>query len=165
MTNTIIAAVSENNVIGVKGNIPWKIPEDIQRFKSLTLNHPVIMGRKTFESILKSLGKPLPKRRNIVLSSHLETQPGIYVARTMEEALSLAENQDSYIIGGEQIYKLFLPHTDRLKITRVHAHYDGDAFFPQVDWNEWELVDSKGRLSAGKINFFYSFLTYSRRGR
>jgi dihydrofolate reductase len=164
MTLTIIAAVSRNNVIGANGKIPWNIPEDMKRFKDLTLNHSVIMGRKTFENILNKFGKPLPKRKNIVLSTTLRAQERIYIARTIDEALVLTEGRDSFVIGGAQIYELFLPKVDKLEITRVEEYFEGDAFFPEVNWNEWRMIDSESRDNPLEIKLpFYSFLTYIRK--
>ena len=106
MSLILIAAVSDNDVIGLNGKVPWYIPEDMKRFKELTLNHPVIMGRKTYESIPDN-SRPLPKRKNIILSRTLNHGDGIYIARNIEEVLALTENQDSYVIGGRKIYGLF----------------------------------------------------------
>ena len=99
MKITLIAAISENNVIGVEGKVPWHIPEDMKRFRELTLEHPAIMGRKTYESIPDRF-RPLPKRKNIVMSKSLNPKEGIYIARNVDEALVLAEEKDSYVIGG-----------------------------------------------------------------
>ena len=157
----IIAAVSDNNVIGVKGKIPWHIPEDLRRFKELTLDHPVIMGRRTYESIPERF-RPLPKRKNIVLSSSLSDQEGIYIARTIDEALELIEDRDSYVIGGRRVYELFLPYVDRLEITRVHRSFEGETFFPEVNWDEWETSNEERDLVSENERIPYSFLTYSR---
>lgn len=160
MNLTIIAAASENNVIGMKGKIPWDIPKDKKRFRGLTKDHPVIMGRKTYESILESLGKPLPQRKNIILSNTLASEEGIYIAGNIEEALRLTDDRDSYVIGGGEIYELFLPFTDRIELTRIHRHFEGDAFFPEVKWNDWNLVYEEKNLSESGIP--YSFLTYEK---
>ncbi len=161
MALAIIAAISDNNVIGMEGKIPWNIPEDMKRFRDLTLNHPVIMGRKTFENILNKFGKPLPERKNIVLSTALKSQEGIHIARTIDEALRLTGKENSYVIGGAQIYKLFLPEADKLEITRIHGYFAGDAFFPQVNWNEWQLVNSEIEDNLPEIiPSCCSFLTY-----
>ena len=161
MKITLIAAISENNVIGKNGKIPWNIPEDLGRFKKLTLEHPIIMGRKTYES-LPEKSRPLPKRKNIVMSNSLSPTEGIYVAKNLEEALKLAENKDAYVIGGEEIYRLFLPVADKLEITRVHKKYEGDSFFPQeIEWSEWGLLNEKNGTSKNE-KVSYSFLTYSR---
>tara|TARA_Y100000310_G_scaffold344356_1_gene456710 strand:+ start:7280 stop:7762 length:483 start_codon:yes stop_codon:yes gene_type:complete len=158
---TLIAAISDNNVIGSNGKIPWYLPEDLRRFKEITLNHPVIMGRKTYESIPKKF-RPLPQRKNIVLSSSLKNQKGIYIARTIDEALELTEDRDSYIIGGESVYESFLPIAEELEITRVRKNFEGDAFFPKVNWDEWNLSSEESGTSKNESIPYY-FLTYLRK--
>jgi len=160
MDLTIIAAASENNVIGKENRIPWRIKEDMNRFKRLTLNHPVIMGRKTYESLPPKF-RPLPQRKNIILSNTLASEEGIYIAENIEEALGLTDDKDSYIIGGGEIYELFLPFTDKIELTRIHRHFKGDAFFPEVDWKDWNLVHEEKNLSESGLP--YSFLTYEKR--
>lgn len=157
---TLIVAVSENNVIGIGDKIPWRIKEDMLRFKNLTLNHSVIMGRKTYESIPEKF-RPLPDRKNIIMSRTLGIQNGIYIARNVDEALNFAEKKDSYIIGGEEIYKMFLPLSNKIELTRVHKNYEGDVFFPEVNWDEWNLINDSGKLSTDK-DTEYSFLTYEK---
>ena len=161
MKITLIAAISENNVIGVEGKVPWHIPEDMKRFRELTLEHPAIMGRKTYESIPDRF-RPLPKRKNIVMSKSLNPKEGIYIARNVDEALVLAEEKDSYVIGGAEIYRLFLSLADELEITRVRKYFDGNAFFPEVDWNEWKLINPEENLISKNEGIPYSFLTYKR---
>lgn len=160
MDLTIIAAVSDNNVIGIGNKIPWYIKEDLQRFKRLTLNHPVIMGRKTYKSIPEKF-RPLPHRKNIILSSRMESSEGIYVARSIEEALKLANDDDSYVMGGERVYRDFLPLSNRMELTRVHEKYNGDAFFPEVNWEDWKL-DGETR-NENSLGLEYSFLSYVRK--
>ena len=160
MSLTIIVAVSENNLIGIGGKIPWKIKEDMERFKQLTLNHTVIMGRKTYESLPQKF-RPLPGRKNIVLSNTLKQENGIYIARNIEEALELTDNQDTYVVGGEKIYKLFLPLVDRIELTRIHQYLKGDAFFPKQNRENWKILLGKKNLSEDGIP--YSFSIYLRR--
>ena len=157
MDLTIIAAISENNVIGNKGKIPWRIEEDMKRFKYLTIGHPVIMGRKTYESIPRKF-RPLPERKNIVLSRDYQSDEKIYVARDINEALKLTDRKDSFVIGGEIIYELFLPFANKMELTRVHDNFEGDVFFPEVNWKEWKLMNEEKHLQ-------YSFLSYSRTKR
>ena len=161
MDLAIIVSASKNNVIGLKGKTPWHISKDMKRFKDITINHPVIMGRKTYEFILETLGKPLPQRKNIVLSTTLNPGGEIHVARNIEEALKLSDNQDTYIIGGEKIYRLFLPLVNRIELTRIHQYFDGDAFFPETNWEEWSMILDQRDLSEEGIP--YSFLTYLRK--
>ena len=151
----IIAAISENNVIGNNNEIPWHIPEDLKRFKQLTMGNSVIMGRKTYESIISRLGHPLKGRKNIVLSRNNDFKDeGIIVARTIDEALDKnKDNEIAYVIGGESIYNDFIPFASLMEITRVHKKVEGDAFFPEINWGEWVETfreDKKG----------YSFITY-----
>ena len=162
MDIAIIAAVSENNVIGIENRIPWKIPEDMGHFKDLTIGHPVIMGRRTYESISGKF-RPLKDRKNIVLSSTLGSGDGIHVARTIEEALELTNGEDSYVMGGERVYRDFLPLVNRMELTRVHETCDGDAFFPEVDLNDWKLVDDIRDITS--LGVEYSFLSYVRRNQ
>ncbi len=153
----LIASVSENNVIGNKGNLPWHISDDLKRFKQLTLNHPVIMGRKTFESILKVFGKPLPGRTNIVVTRDKNYQsPGCIIKNSIEEGIKEAKklDKDIYIIGGQNIYEQSIDFADRLEITKIHKNYEGDAFFPKIgkEWKETKREDKDG----------FSFITYQR---
>ena len=144
MKLAIIAAISENNVIGNKGKIPWHISEDLKRFKKLTLNHPVIMGRNTYFSILEQLGKPLPNRTNIVLSNdpNFNSDEQIIVARTLSEAVKKASNLDEqiYFIGGQKVYEQAIKIANYMHLTLVKGIYDGDAFFPKLNSQEWREV-------------------------
>ena len=161
MNLILIAAISENNVIGIKNKVPWYIPEDIKKFRELTINHPVIMGRNTYESIPEKFC-PLSQRKNIVLSNSLSNQKGIYIARNIDEALELTEDRDSYVIGGEIVYGLFLPLAKKLEITRVHRSFEGDSFFPEVNLDEWNLSNEERGISENE-SIPYSFLTYLRK--
>jgi len=159
---TIIAAVSDNDVIGINNKIPWRIPEDMNHFRDLTNGHPVIMGRKTYESLGKKGSKfrPLPNRKNIVLSKSFETDEAIYVARNIDDVFGYAKDKDSFVIGGSEIYNLFFPYCSRMEITRVHRNFSGDSFFPNVDWGEWELVREESHCNE---KLFYSFQSYIKR--
>ncbi len=151
----VIAAISENYCIGKDNTIPWHIKEDLQRFRKLTLNYPVIMGRKTYDSLPK---KPLEKRINIILTKQDNfNQDGIVVKKTLEDAILFCKDYKSiYFIGGESIYKQAMPLADRLEITKVHQVIDGDAFFPAIDNNQWKIQDKDSKDG-------YSFLTYVRK--
>ena len=171
MSLIIIAAISENNVIGKDGKVPWRITKedkakyrgDIDRFRDLTIDHPVIMGRKTYESIPPRY-RPLPRRLNIVLSRSKDfLDEGVADVRSVEEALKICDdyfiggiNEGSYVIGGAEIYNIFLPLASRMEITRIHRHFEGDAFFPEVNWDEWQKKGEEPREG-------YSFLTYVRK--
>ena len=155
---TIIAAVSENNVLGKNNKLIWHIPNDLKRFKKLTLGHSVIMGRKTFESI----AKPLPQRKNIILTRNKNYKAkGTLIAHNVKEALNFCENDNQpFIIGGGEIYKLFMNISNKIELTRIHKSYDGDAFFPEILEEKWKLVNSKkNNFNETKIINF-SYLTY-----
>jgi dihydrofolate reductase len=154
MKLALVVAVAENGVIGADGDIPWHHPEDLARFKRRTVGHPVIMGRRTYESIVQRLGEPLPERLNIVLStSDLDLPDGAEQAESLEAAIDRAEatgTDVAYVVGGETVYRQFLPLADRLVWTEVHDTYDGDTYFPSVDREAWTEVS---REDAGEISF------------
>lgn len=147
----IIAAISENNVIGKDNKLPWHIPEDLKRFKELTKGNAVLMGRKTYESI----GKPLPKRTNIVLSSNKDYTPqGVITARNLDDALEQCKQyKTTYIIGGQKVYEQTIDIADKLEITHVHKTIEGDAFFPKIDALKWIEINNIYKPE-------YSFVTY-----
>lgn len=154
----IITAISENNVIGNNGEIPWKISEDLKRFKQLTLNHDVIMGRKTYQSIINKLGHPLTERKNIVLTRNPDfNEHGIYVAHSIDDVAKLVGSNSGYVIGGESVYREFLPYVNQMEITKVHTNVEGDAYFPIIDldddWTEFYNDQRDG----------FSFHSYFRR--
>jgi len=155
---TIIVAVSENLVIGHRNTLPWHISEDLKNFKKITLNHSVIMGRKTFESI----GKPLKYRRNIVISRNKNLQiSGVEIVSSLDDAICLAKSEDEvFIIGGEQIYEIALPIATNMFITKVHSTIEGDAFFPNFDENQWKKLTQNDLESEEGIKF--SFISYER---
>lgn len=161
MPLTIIVAMSENRVIGRDGDLPWRLPEDLKRFKRLTTGHHVIMGRKTFET----LGRPLPNRTNIVITRrHDFPAPGdIRIAHSLEEALGLAESDvEPFVLGGGEIYALALPRADRLELTVVHATIPGDTYFPDYDESEWTLVADDRHEADENHEHPFSFRTYQR---
>jgi len=139
-----IAAVAEDRVIGKKGEIPWHIPEDFKRFKRLTLNHPVIMGQTTYESIIKRISIPLPNRTNIVLSDDTHFNDNrIVIVRSIEEATQKAYDLDeiAFIAGGQSIYHQMLPFSSKMYLTEVKLTIpDGDAFFPEFSFDEWKEI-------------------------
>lgn len=155
MNIAMIAAVSRNGVIGYKGTIPWHIKEDFQRFKRLTLGCPVIMGRKTYESLPT---KPLPGRENIVLTRNPNfSTPGVVVKNSLEDALDYcATRKLVWIIGGQKVYEAGLPFADCLELTRVHQTVQGDAFFPSFSEQEWFLQKKEDHRG-------YSFERYVRK--
>lgn len=157
----MIAAVAENNALGKKNKLVWHLPNDFKRFKSLTTNHHIIMGRKTFESF----PKPLPNRTHIVISRQVNYNPGgCIVVDSMEKAIALCpENEDSYIIGGGEIYTLGLQYADIIEITRVHHTFDADAFFPKINEREWQLVESEENFKDDTHLYDYTYETYIRK--
>lgn len=160
---SIIVAASTNNVIGVEGGLPWKLADDLRRFRRLTMGKPIIMGRRTWESI----GRPLPGRQNIVLTRRSGlAAPGCDVVASPAEALDAAgDAAEIMIIGGSQVYALFLPKAGRLYMTRVHADIDGDAEFSGFVEEEWQLVDSVVHPADDANQFAVDFRTYERQGR
>lgn len=141
----MIAAMSQNRVIGVENRLPWRIPEDLKRFKEITLGHPVIMGRNTFESI----GRPLPGRKNIVLTRqpHLQLS-GVDVVSTLDQAINLAKDtqaREIFIIGGAQIYQLGLSRCKKLYLTIIEQEIQGDAFFPEIPWEQYKEISLEKR--------------------
>ena len=155
MSIRLICAIAKNNVIGNENKLPWNISEDLKRFKELTSENIIVMGRKTYESI----GKPLPKRKNIVLSrnKNLEIQ-GVEVMNSIESVIDSynLQEKDLYVIGGTFIYELFLEHCDYLHITNVERDYDGDAYFPEIDWANWKLIEEINSYDdIEKTEFFF----------
>jgi dihydrofolate reductase len=156
---SLIAAVAQNLVIGNAGKLPWRLPDDLARFKEITLGHSVIMGRKTFES----LGKPLAGRRNIVLTKDASLSfPGCEMARTFEDVMTLATHEEVFVIGGASVYALFLPVAHRLYLTHVEGNFPGDVFFPEVDWEQWRTVKKEAGRSGPLGSPAHTFVDYER---
>ena len=157
---SIIAAVSDNGVIGADGDLPWRLPADLQHFKAVTMGKPIVMGRKTWDS----LGRPLPGRQNIVITR----QPGFdadgcdvvpYPAR----ALTVVDDaEEIMIIGGGQIYAMFLRPADRVYLTRVHTEVEGDAFFPELDGEQWKRVSAERHDADDANEHAFTFEVYER---
>ncbi|OHT46122.1 MULTISPECIES: dihydrofolate reductase [Flavobacterium] len=157
----MIAAVAENNALGKNNDLVWHLPNDFKRFKSLTTNHHIIMGRKTFESF----PKPLPNRVHVVITRQNDYQPeGCIVVDSIEKAIAVCpENEDSYIIGGGEIYNLGLPYTDIIEVTKVHHTFEADTFFPVINETEWQLVESEENFKDEKHLYDYTYETYIRK--
>jgi dihydrofolate reductase len=164
----VIVAIAQNNAIGKDNDIPWKIKEDFQHFKEKTMGFPCIMGDKTFES-LPDNAKPLPGRENIVLSFDKDYKPeGAIVFNDFNEAIDYVKNKDiekAFVIGGATIYKLGMQIADTLELTKIHKDYEADIFFPEINFNEWILVNKEDKegidVKSGE-NVRFSFLTYKR---
>ena len=136
---SLIVAASTNNVIGAKGNLPWRLSSDLKRFKALTMGKPIVMGRRTYESI----GRPLPGRQNIVVTRNPDfVADGCDVVSSVDAAIQAASDaEEIMIIGGSHIYKAFLPRAHRIYLTRVQAEVEGDAFLPEFNSNDWQETD------------------------
>ena len=158
---TIIAAVSINNVIGNNNKLIWKLSNDLKRFKNLTTNHSVIMGRKTFES----LPNPLPDRDNIVITRDTNySKPNIQVCSSIEDAINLTKTDTQpFIIGGGEIYSQTINIVDKIELTRVHEEFDGDAYFPEIPLDIFERINKENYNSDLENEFDYSYLTYKKR--
>ena len=153
---SLIVAVSTNNVIGADGDLPWRLSDDLKRFKAATMGKPIVMGRKTYESI----GRPLPGRQNIVITRQGDfTADGCDVVQSTAEAVEVAEGADEImVIGGSQIYAAFLPLAERIYLTRVHTEADGDLFFPPLVKEEWRESASE-RYDADALNDYACTVT------
>ena len=161
MTVTMVVAIGENNAIGKNNELLWYLPKDLRHFKTITSGHTVIMGRKTYESV----GKPLPKRRNIIITRNTElTIDGAEVVHTIEEALELCKaDEEVFIIGGAEIYKMAMKHTDKIFLTVVHESFEADAFFPEIDRNLWVETAAEKHLPDEKNNLSFTFSTLERK--
>ena len=158
---SIIVAIAQNGTIGDKNALLWHIKEDMRFFRTTTSGHPVIMGRKTFESLGS---KPLPKRRNIVITRSDVEFEGAFVAHSLEEAIAMADDDvEVFIMGGAQIYAQALDIADRMYITRVERDYEGDTSFPEVDYSKWKLVAEERYERGEDYDSPFSFLTYDRK--
>jgi dihydrofolate reductase len=162
MTISLIVAAAQNNAIGKEGGMPWHLPNDLRHFKNLTWGMPVVMGRKTFES----LGKPLAGRKNIVISRQAGwSAPGAVVVKTIEDALFVAREADMkevMVIGGGEIYKSLFDRAKRIYLTRVEAEPDADTFFPVIDPQQWHLMSQKNHEADEKNAYNYSFQIWER---
>ena len=161
MKITLVAAIASNNVIGKENSLPWNIPEDLKRFKQMTSGHTILMGRKTFDSI----GRPLPNRQNIVMTKDENfEQEGIKVINDFDEALELIKesNEDVFVIGGSKIYELFEPVANSLAITRILKDFEGDAFFPNINWDLWQ-IEREENFFDEKSNIECKLIEYSKK--
>jgi dihydrofolate reductase len=156
---SIVVAASENNVIGVGNGLPWRLPDDLRRFKALTIGKPVLMGRKTFESI----GKPLPGRTNIVITRQSNwNAPGCISSASIAEAIERANAPEVMVIGGAQIYAEVLPQVSTVHLTRVHTVLDGDAYFPELTPSEWRETERQDHEKDGGHQYSFSFISLRR---
>jgi len=158
---TIIAAVAKNNALGKNNKLIWYLPADLKRFKKVTLNHHIIMGRKTYES----LGKPLPNRTNIIITrSKNYTAKGCIVVNSLPKAIEAAKSdKNPFILGGANIYKQAILIADKLDITFIHHHFEADVFFPKIDTTIWKETAREDYTADAKNKYNYSFVTFKRK--
>ncbi len=161
MRVSVIVAASANNVIGVAGGLPWRLPEDLRRFKELTMGKPMLMGRLTYESI----GKALPGRRSIILTRQVDFQAtDCEIVATADAALAaVGDVEELMIIGGGNVYEQLLPMTDRIYLTRVHTHIDGDTYFPEIDPADWRSMNTERFPVAADREYGFTFEMLERR--
>ncbi|EWH21959.1 dihydrofolate reductase [Bacillus haynesii] len=160
---SLIAAMDRNRLIGKDNDLPWHLPQDLKYFKEVTKGHAVIMGRKTFESI----GRPLPHRENIIITSNKELDiPNCQVMHSAEEAVRFAKNrnEECFVIGGSTLYTDILPFADKLYVTKIDETFEGDRYFPEFNEAEWEIVSRRKGLKDDKNPYDYEFLVYQRKG-
>ena len=164
MRVSLIAAIAQNGVIGVDGDLPWRLPDDLAQFKRHTLGKPVIMGRKTWES----LRRPLPKRLNLVITRQPDyAAEGASVLGSLDAALGLAREsgaEEAFVIGGAAIYAAALAFADRLVITHVDASVDGDTRFPDLDWSEWRPIEEEAHAVDERHPYPFRVVVYERNG-
>ncbi|MBI5659042.1 MAG: dihydrofolate reductase [Nitrosomonadales bacterium] len=162
MKLSVIAAMAQNRTIGINNTLPWRIPEDLRHFKTLTMGHHIIMGRKTFDSI----GKPLPGRTTVVVTRNreLELPPGCLVAHSLEEAIAAcAGDEEVFIAGGAELYAQALLFADTLYLTELQQQVEGDAHFPELDRGAWQEVSRERRSQIEPQALEYHLVTYRRR--
>ncbi|WP_027409773.1 type 3 dihydrofolate reductase [Anoxybacteroides tepidamans] len=159
---SLIVAMDQNRIIGKDNKLPWHLPADLAYFKRVTMGHPIVMGRKTFESI----GRPLPGRDNIVLTRNRSFQPeGCIVIHSIDDIQKMAaeRNDEIFVIGGAELFEAVLPVADRLYITKIEAQFPGDTFFPPFQEADWCLVSSEKGPKDEKNPYDYAFLVYERK--
>lgn len=160
---SIIVAKAKNNIIGKDNKLLWHLPEDLKRFKELTTGHTIIMGRKTFES----LGRVLPNRKHIVLSQNPDFKvedENVEVVHSVEDLKIYAEDkEENFVIGGAMIYNLLMPYVEKMYVTEVEKDFEGDAFFPKINENVWEVVDKESGKNCEDVHMEYKFVTYEKK--
>ena len=155
----LIVAVAHHNVIGMAGKMPWHLPAELAYFKRITMGHPIVMGRKTFDSI----GRPLPGRRNIVVTANQAWRhDGVEVAGNIETALSMVEGSSAFVIGGATLYAAALPMADRVYLTAIDATLEGDTFFPELTPEKWREVSRERRERDDKNAYAVEFVVFER---
>ncbi len=162
MKLSLIAAMANNRVIGIENRLPWHLPADLQHFKKITMGKPILMGRKTYESI----GRPLPGRENIVLTRDENFKPaGCTVYHSIEDALTATKDyEEVMVIGGDSFYQQLISKAGQLYLTFIELDIEGDAFFPEVSLDEWQEVERETFEASGAVEFGYSFTVWERKG-
>ncbi|OCX51540.1 dihydrofolate reductase [Mucilaginibacter sp. PPCGB 2223] len=156
---TAVVAIASNYAIGKNNQLLWHLPNDLKHFKNITAGGTVIMGRKTFDSV----GKPLPKRRNIVITRQDMAIEGCEVVKSIDEAIALCKTEDEvFIVGGAEIYRQAMHLTNRIYLTIVHHSFDADTFFPEIDYKHWKEVEREDHETDERHAFKYSFITLER---
>ena len=160
---TLIAAAGENNALGKDKDLVWHLPDDFKRFKRLTTGHYIIMGRKTFETFPQLL----PNRTHVIITRKKDYAPqGAIVVHSLDEALKVAKaDEQPFVIGGGEIYKLSMDKADVIELTRVHGSFDADTFFPEIDEEEWKLVAQEEHPADERHQYAFTYLTYERAKR
>ena len=160
---SIIVAKAKNNVIGKNNELIWKLPEDLKRFKQLTTGHTIIMGRKTFES----LGRVLPNRKHIIFSQNPDfkvNDENVEIVHSMLQIQEYIEDKkEHFVIGGAMIYNLLLPYVTKMYVTQIDKEFEGDAFFPRIDENTWEVVEKSEVMEDENSHLKYEYITYKRK--
>lgn len=163
MTLSLLVAADENNVIGKDNKLPWHLPNDLRYFKNQTWGMPILMGRKTFESI----GKPLPGRKTIMITRNQDVQiPGVDVVHSVESAIEKAESygvKEIFVIGGAEIFRSAFPQAQKIYLTRIHHRFDGDVFFPELAADEWKLVQEHFCSTDDKNPYSHTFQVWQRK--
>lgn len=160
---SIIVAVAKNNVIGKDNKLIWHLPEDLKRFKRLTSNHTIIMGRRTFES----LGRVLPNRKHVILCNDAKMNiddENVEILDDISKLKKYIESDDeNFVIGGATIYRLLMPFANKMYITHINQEFDGDVYFPEISEEEWKIIDREPGLKDEKNPFDYEYVTYERK--
>ena len=157
---SFIWAESKGGVIGLDNNLPWRLPEDLRYFKKTTLGFPIVMGRKTFQSFGS---RPLPKRENVILTTDQSfKQDGVTVVHSVEDVLKMAKEQDLFVIGGANVFKQFLPHADRLYVTKIEAEFNGDTVIDFIPWDEFQETSCTKGEKNDENPYDYYFCVYDR---
>jgi len=155
---TLIAAVAENNALGKDNQLIWHLPNDFKRFKEITSGHYIVMGRKTFESF----PKPLPNRTHVIITRQKDYKAeGCIIVDSIEKAIEKCpKNEELFIIGGAQIYQQSIDFADKIELTRVHASFEADAYFPEINLNQWKLIFEEKHFKDERHNFDFTFQTF-----